>query len=419
MGTTAVAAVVRGRELYVANVGDSRAYLLRNGKLTQVTRDHSFVQEQIEAGILTPEEARTHPQRNVVTRALGSKPDVQVDTFGGKLEPGDTLLLCTDGLSEHVEDETIAAMLSQYHPREAVPRLIALANQRGGSDNISALVVQIGSAAGTTAVAGAVPAGQAVPAAPSRPTRPREGLSLPLIAGLSAGGLILVAALVVGLVFFGPRFLWGDAEETSQPPAQSIIATATLLSPSPTEPPATATLRSSSQSLTPESTSAGSAGAPTSTPRVGLTLLEPDDRAIVPPDARVPFRWEVSGTLPDPFNFVVKTHQSGYEELCGGSSMSCGFRLAVGEYQWWVELWSGNTMMLRSEARTLSVRPPTPTPSPTSTFTPVPPTNTPRPSGGGGGGNGGDTTKPTKTPSVPSAMPTDTKETPEPPGGGG
>ncbi|NBD36699.1 MAG: Stp1/IreP family PP2C-type Ser/Thr phosphatase, partial [Chloroflexi bacterium] len=134
MGTTTVAAVVRAGEVHIANVGDSRAYLFRDGKLRQITRDHSFVQEQIDAGILTPEMARNHPQKNVITRAMGHRPDVEVDTFGmqGKLRPGDKILLCSDGLTGPVRDEQVADILRRYPIDEAARRLVDAANANGG-----------------------------------------------------------------------------------------------------------------------------------------------------------------------------------------------------------------------------------------------------------------------------------------------
>jgi serine/threonine protein phosphatase PrpC len=410
MGTTVVAAAVRGQGLHLANVGDSRAYLLRDGRLAQVTRDHSFVQDQIEAGILTPEEARTHPQRNVVTRALGSKPDVKVDTFGGKLQPGDTLLLCSDGLSEHVQDEDMAAMLRQYPPKEAVPRLIALANSRGGSDNITALVLQVGSPPGTAAAAAAPPE-QAAATAPSRTAEARQGLSVPLIAGLGAGGLILVAALLVGGLFlFRPELIPGRETATptatpTSPPTSTTMATVTAV-PQPTS--------------TPRPTNGGAVLEPTSTPRVGLSLIEPEDERMITPEERVTFRWEVPGTLPVPFKFLVKTDQSGDGALCEGIQMSCRSSLPAGDYQWWVELWSGNDMVAESERRMLRVHPPTATHTPTPTFTPPPPTNTPIPFGGGDGGDddgsgGGTEPPPTAKPIETLSIPTlETPTTPPP-----
>jgi serine/threonine protein phosphatase PrpC len=141
MGTTLVAVVIVGSTVHVANVGDSRAYLIGSDGITQITDDHSWVQEQVRTGMLTPEQARQHPQRNIVTRALGSKPSVEVDLFRGQLAEGDTLLLCSDGLSGLVEDRELQAVVESQPAEEASRTLVAMANERGGADNITVLIV--------------------------------------------------------------------------------------------------------------------------------------------------------------------------------------------------------------------------------------------------------------------------------------
>ncbi len=143
MGTTIVAAVVRDDWLTVANVGDSRAYLVRDGRARQITRDHSWVAEQVEAGMLTEEEAQNHIYRNVVTRCLGHHLDTQVDTFEEYLRSGDVVLLCSDGLSNQVSSAEIAHILSEEPPEQAVETLIDLANRYGGPDNITAVVFKV------------------------------------------------------------------------------------------------------------------------------------------------------------------------------------------------------------------------------------------------------------------------------------
>ncbi len=111
MGTTCTLAAVRKGQAYVAHVGDSRAYLLRDGKLNQITTDHSWVEEAVSQGILTREEARTHSNRNVITRAIGLEPQTEVDTFGVSLEKDDRLLLCSDGLNSMIPDDEINRIL--------------------------------------------------------------------------------------------------------------------------------------------------------------------------------------------------------------------------------------------------------------------------------------------------------------------
>lgn len=144
MGTTLVAAVVWGSPLRVtvANVGDSRAYLLHRSHLAQITTDHSWVEAQVQARLLTREQAHQHPQRNLITRALGLRPEVEVDLFEARLRKGDLLLLCTDGLSGELTEEQIAAMLRSRPPAEAAAGLVAQASAQGSSDNASAIVVQ-------------------------------------------------------------------------------------------------------------------------------------------------------------------------------------------------------------------------------------------------------------------------------------
>ncbi len=143
MGTTCVAAVLRGNMAYIANVGDSRAYLVRNGQVKQVSQDHSWVAEQVRAGLLTEDQARTHAQRNVITRSLGTQADVEIDVFHEPLEEKDSLVLCSDGLSGLVSDDEIRRIVDQSAPQESVYHLVESANANGGPDNITAIVVSV------------------------------------------------------------------------------------------------------------------------------------------------------------------------------------------------------------------------------------------------------------------------------------
>ena len=143
MGTTCVTAVLRGDMAYIANVGDSRAYIIRNGLVRQVSQDHSWVAEQVRAGILTEDQARTHAQRNVITRCLGTQADVEIDVFAEPLQEGDSLVLCTDGLSGLVNDEDLQKIVDQFVPQESVYHLVERANENGGPDNITAIVVHV------------------------------------------------------------------------------------------------------------------------------------------------------------------------------------------------------------------------------------------------------------------------------------
>ncbi len=147
MGTTCVVAVLQGDTAFIANVGDSRAYLVRDGQLTQISQDHSIVAEEVRAGLITKEQARHHPQNNIITRCLGEKDDVEVDTFAEPVQEGDLLLLCTDGLTNQLTDEELAKIVHEFQPTESVQQLIQRANEQGGPDNITAIVVQVASIA--------------------------------------------------------------------------------------------------------------------------------------------------------------------------------------------------------------------------------------------------------------------------------
>ncbi len=144
MGTTATVLVLQPKRYLIGQVGDSRAYLLRNGEMLQLTKDHSYVQEQVDAGLLTPDQARVHPYSNVITRCVGAGVDVTPDVYAGTLEEGDIVLLASDGLTGMLEDEQLTRILqSEGGPQRWVDRLITEANRRGGLDNISAIVVRI------------------------------------------------------------------------------------------------------------------------------------------------------------------------------------------------------------------------------------------------------------------------------------
>lgn len=143
MGTTIVTAAIHGDQLVICNVGDSRAYLIRNGEIRQITRDHSLVANLVEEGSITPEEAKTHPRRNVVLRTLGIDPKAHPDIFEGRLQSDDRVVLCSDGLTRHVSDNEIMAEALRRQPDRAVRQLVDLANIRGGRDNISVAVLHI------------------------------------------------------------------------------------------------------------------------------------------------------------------------------------------------------------------------------------------------------------------------------------
>jgi protein phosphatase len=150
MGTTLTLAFANGWKLFVVHVGDSRCYLLRAGKLQQVTTDHTLAEELVKQGVIQPDEVRGHRLRHVITNALGGgKEGVEVDLLRADLAPGDVLLLCTDGLTDMLDDGRVAALLTgEADPKAACERLVAEANQKGGKDNITAIVAHFDSAGG-------------------------------------------------------------------------------------------------------------------------------------------------------------------------------------------------------------------------------------------------------------------------------
>ena len=206
MGTTLTAAKVHGDEVSLGHVGDSRAYRMRDGELEQITRDHSLVAELERSGQITPEAAEHHPQRSIITRALGPEPDVEVDTYTLSGRPGDLFLLCSDGLTSMISDDEVAAVLRTSETLDdAADALIKAANQSGGKDNITVVLfrlgeVENGAVADATTVAGPLPAddetiaGQLTPQPARRRRRRWRGL---VLKGLL--GLVLIAAAVAGL----------------------------------------------------------------------------------------------------------------------------------------------------------------------------------------------------------------------------
>jgi serine/threonine protein phosphatase PrpC len=145
MGTTMTVALVEADHVTIGHVGDSRAYRLRDNALEQLTEDHSLVAELVRSGKLSPEEAESHPQRSVITRALGTEPDVDADTFTVEAHPGDVFLLCSDGLTTMVEDDHIVEVVNRHRGdlERAAKQLIADANRSGGEDNVTVVFFEM------------------------------------------------------------------------------------------------------------------------------------------------------------------------------------------------------------------------------------------------------------------------------------
>ena len=149
MGTTCTALVIRGHELHFAHVGDSRLYLIRGFVLSRLTRDHSYVGRLVESGIVRAEDAESHPQRHILTAALGSGNEVAADVSQQPvpLQEGDTLVLCTDGLWGLVNEQEVVNMVNEYEPEACCRALVNMALQRGGHDNVTVQVIRVGAEA--------------------------------------------------------------------------------------------------------------------------------------------------------------------------------------------------------------------------------------------------------------------------------
>jgi len=144
MGTTATVALLAGGRLFIGHVGDSRAYLLRKGKIKRLTHDHTWVEEKLQAGKITPHEAESHPHKNILTRALGNSLIVRIDRSIHSIQPNDILILCTDGLTNLVSDAELSQIIqANQDPQRACDFLIDLANRRGGTDNITVLISRL------------------------------------------------------------------------------------------------------------------------------------------------------------------------------------------------------------------------------------------------------------------------------------
>ena len=141
MGSTIVLALVKNGLVYYSSLGDSRIYKIRNEAIEQITKDNSLVQQMLDSNIITEDEAKIHPKKNVITKALGTNDELQPEIYEPfKLKVNDKLILCTDGLTAHVDDEEILELTKDYTPQEAAQKLVGLANKRGGTDNITVLI---------------------------------------------------------------------------------------------------------------------------------------------------------------------------------------------------------------------------------------------------------------------------------------
>jgi serine/threonine protein phosphatase PrpC len=197
MGTTITALLVQGEQATIAHVGDSRAYRLRDGELEQLTQDHTLVHQLVEEGRITADQAGRHPQRSILTRAVGVEPSVDVDASTIELRPGDRLLLCTDGLTGMLSDDAIREVLaSEEDPQRASDRLVEAANAAGGDDNITVVVIDVLDASPAPDTAKPAGAGTTAPPLVSKPPEIRQPRRWRRAA-------ILAAAIVIALFIAG------------------------------------------------------------------------------------------------------------------------------------------------------------------------------------------------------------------------
>jgi PPM family protein phosphatase len=224
MGTTLTAAVVSDREVSIGHVGDSRAYRFRDGRLEQLTRDHSLVAELERTGQISPEAAENHPQRSIITRALGPERDVEVDTYTLPVRADDVFLLCSDGLTGMLSDEEVGSILGRAASLDdAAEALVRAANQSGGRDNITVVLFRVvddesGDGEGDTLsgqlsaddvrAAGPVTTATATRPARRRPPRRRRARRHPIRRALTALAAVLVAAGVLGGLYVASRQVW-------------------------------------------------------------------------------------------------------------------------------------------------------------------------------------------------------------------
>jgi protein phosphatase len=227
MATTVVAAIVRDDSALIANVGDSRAYLLQDSEIQQVTQDHSLVAERVREGDITDEEARTSRARHIITRSVGSDEQLEVDIFGPlRLPAGSRLLLCSDGLTDVVEEPQIAAVAGIEPPGEAARHLVDLANEQGGPDNISVIIYEAGAAAGAAKVK------KSAATVVEPPDRYR-------IAGITAGIAAIAATIGAGVLLAGALTPGGAGQSNALAAGPPIEPTFSVAAAVATPGPAT------------------------------------------------------------------------------------------------------------------------------------------------------------------------------------
>jgi len=347
-GCTMTAAVIHRNLLYLTNVGDSRAYLIRAGKIRQLTHDHSLTQQKVDQGMITPEQAATDTSRHVITRSMGRKPEVRVDLFPPvPLNDGDVVLVCSDGLTDMLSDDEIMGLAVGTQPKRAVRRLIESANKQGGIDNISVVVCQIGGH------------GAAKPVAARSGSRERTGgvWSSPAVR------VVLLAALGVAVYYALTTLGWlgsnGSSANVTALPTATVMPTSAVATPTATAVMATPTLTPSPQpevgsSSRPTSTPFPSP-TPTATPRVTPTQTVSTLQLLVPENGLsyqnpVLFSWLGALATGQQYRLVLR-HESGYQDVYLLLASSIRVDLPPdrpGSWMWYVQILAGDQVRAQS-----------------------------------------------------------------------
>ncbi|MCX7681215.1 MAG: protein phosphatase 2C domain-containing protein [Anaerolineae bacterium] len=352
-GCTMAAALIHNNILYIANVGDSRVYLIRNGYITQLTHDHTLAQQKADQGLIRPEQVALDPDSNVLTRSLGSSPTVRVDLLQPQpLAPGDVVLVCSDGLTDMVAVDRIPQLISDAPLQKAAQRLIEAANRAGGVDNISVVLARVGGKAAAVPVK-------------VKAARPERGAKHPWLFAVVGLGAVLLFALIALLSFV--YYTRGRAGKSPSPPA---VATATapptavqalpgteIVPPTDTVPPGhpTSTPRPTSTPVPSPSPRPGQGGklTPTGTApaqAVNITLLAPEAGSTT--GNPVSFRWEGELEKGQTYQAVALHPESGYT-LRSGSLDDPRWETHLpgekfGQWRWWVEVIEDGKVVGRS-----------------------------------------------------------------------
>ena len=367
MACTLTVVLIHNNQALVANVGDSRAYLIRKDTIRQITQDHTWVSEQVRVGILTPEEAIDHPRKNIVTRSLGNELAVKIDFFTEPLQPDDQVLLCTDGLSNVVSKSDMVDTLKQeITSPEAAEQLVTLALQHKTTDNVTCLVVSLDSSGAVTPL--------------SMTKKAPQPVSLPLVL---LGALVAIALVVISVgVLRGldSSAGVGDMPETPTDVPPTITPDMTSVALQPTVPiSVTPTIVTPIALITPILT-------PTSTPiplpRETPKLVSPIDNSTFSSNEPIVFEWSVHPPLQDGEEFQIFLQLMNPEEQQPISSMTLTSRytdsLEAGEYFWLVHIIdsTNDRFITKSGEGSFTVKemvedPESPLPTPTPTPTPT------------------------------------------------